>query len=397
MKVDPIERALQLRKTLISDGKVLVADFSNTMQGKDTSRILDLMPIVGTDFYPFRTKANVKELDPLGSQAYGTDFFDVSGKSDEEIEAFVRKQEFDFALWFKNENGFKMKDVDQYNLPFILQIAGCNFHDGSQSGGCRYCFVDDKSNDGLPGEGKVYLTAQQTLDSMVNARKKVKAQYAELDFDMDLKVLRTSGGEPTIALDWILNLWRAVEKRGLDVVGQLDSNLSTGHLVDDFEGQGIYELNILEKLAEYPIKVLTALKGVDERNLQANVQSTATISEQEYSLRRFIKAGFEIFPQLYNPNPRTLKAYLERMDILIDNFSLKVHIGPLTVYRPNARRLGLEARACKKDPYDFMEEKKELWASNYKRSCEVMDKYLRQRHGVGYKEVTRSDVELKLR
>ena len=39
----------------------------------------------------------------------------------------------------------------------------------------------------------------------------------------------------------------------------------------------------------------------------------------------------------------------------------------------------------------------EEWNSNYKNSCEVIDNYLRKRYSVGYKETTRSDVELILK
>ena len=397
VKIDPIKRALELRNTLVLNNKVLVADFSGTLQGKDTSKVVDLMPIVGTQFYPFRTKVNVKELDPLASKEYNTDFFDISEKTDQEIEAFVRKREFDFPLWYKHEDQFRMDKIQFYNLPFILQIAGCNFHDGTSSGGCWYCFVDDKSNDGRKGEGKVYLGIDETIDSMLSAREKVRQQYKTDGHEIDLRVLRTSGGEPTIALDWILNLWRAIAKRNLDFVGQLDSNLSTARVVDDFEKKGVFEPNTLEKLAEYPVKVLTALKGVDENNLQSNVQSKTTLADQEYSLKRFVEAGFEIFPQMYNPNPETLKEYLKRMDDVIENISLKIHIGPLKIYGPTSQRLSLEAKRLGEDPEAFINKHKKLWDNNYKRSCEVIDEYLRERYGVGYKETTRADVELSLK
>ncbi len=396
MKTDPIKRALALRNTLVSGERILVADFSNTLQGKDTSKVIDLMPIVGTQHYPFRTKVNVKALDPLASEIYNTPFYHISTKTDADIESFLRKQEFDFSLWYKHDAGFNMRKVNHYNLPFILQVAGCNFHDGSQRGGCWYCFVDDKSNDGKPDSGKVYLSINETLESMLDARKRIQGIYHKINHDMDIKVLRVSGGEPTIVLDWILNLWRAIGKSGYDLVGQMDSNLSTARLVDYFEREGVFEANILEKLAEYPVKVLTALKGVDEHNLQSNVQSEATLADQESSLKRIIKAGFDIYPQLYNPNPGPLWHYLERMDSIIKNFSLRIHIGPLKIYGPTTQRLSLEAKRCGKDATAFINEKKTEWDENYKHGCEVIDKYLRVRYGVGYKETTRSDITLSL-
>jgi uncharacterized Fe-S cluster-containing radical SAM superfamily protein len=398
VKTDSLKRASELRKTLISpDGsRILVVDFTDTLQGKDTSKVIDLMPNVKTGDYVFRAKINVKEIDPLARAVYARDYFDVSAKTDEEIEGFIRKRDFDFPLWFKHDADFSMKRVQDYNTPFIMQVGGCNFHDGSKAGGCWYCFVDDKSNDGLPS-GKATLSSEETIDSMISARGKIRDAYRGAGSDVNLRVLRVSGGEPTIVLDWILNMWRKISERGLDFRGQLDTNLSTGALVDFFEREGIYEPHILEKLAEHPIKFLTALKGSDNENLQSNVQSTATIEAQKYSIRRILKAGFDIYPQLYNPNPKTLASFLSEMDSEIDNFSLRVHIGPLKMYGPTRLRLELEAERLGVNAEEFVKSKEAEWSTNYEQSCEIMEGYLRERHGVGYKQLTRSDVKLALK
>lgn len=398
MKTDPIKRALELRETLISEDnkKVLVVKFEDTLQGKDTSKVIDLMPNIYTNEKVFRAKVNVKELDPIASGVYKVPFFDVNTKTDREIEDFIKAKEFDFPLWFKHHKDFSMKKVVDYNPPFILQVAGCNFHDGSASGGCWYCFVDDKSNDGVISKGKAFLSADETLDSMLAARKEVKKIYGDIGRDVNLKVLRTSGGEPTIALDWILGLWRKVSERNLDFVGQIDTNLSTGQVVDSFEKEGIYEHHILEKLAEHPIKILTALKGSDEDNLQSNVQSYTTMEAQKYSLKKIVSAGFDIFPQMYNPNPATLENFLYDMDSEIQDLSLKIHIGPLKVYGPTKFRLTQDANNFGINPEEVITRRKQEWDDNYKKSCEIIDNYLQETQGVGYKEVTRSDVKVKV-
>lgn len=396
MRIDPIKRALELRRGLLKENQLLVVDFSDTLQGKDTSRVIDLMPNVSNGNFVFRAKVNVKEIDPVASKEYKVHFFDVSKKTNGEIEDIIKKSEFDFPLWFKHEKDFDMKRVCDYNPHFILQVAGCNFHDGSSSGGCWYCFVDDCSNDGKSRNGKSYLRTKETIESLVSARGKIRDFYKKEEMDVNLKVIRTSGGEPTIVLDWILELWKGIEKRNLDFVGQMDSNLSTGGLVDYFEKEGIYEKNILEKLAQYPVKILTALKGCDEENLQSNVQSLATMEEQKYSLLKFLRAGFDIYPQMYNPNPKSLKNYLKEMDKIIKNFSLRVHIGPLKIYGPVRKRLFLEAERQEIEPEKFIAQKKSEWDTNYIYGCKTIEDYLRKRHGVSYKEVTRSDVKLEI-
>ncbi len=398
MKTDPIKRAKELRKTLVGEKgtKLLVVDFKDTLQGKDTSKIIDLMQISGSNNFPFRTKVNVKGIDPIATK--GESFFDVREKTEEEIEEFIKRQEFDFPLWFKHDSGFSMKEAHKYNLPFILQVAGCNFHDGTSIGGCWYCFVDNKSNDGKPGNGKVGLRLHETINSIIDSREKIIRRYKdEHGFDMDLRVLRTSGGEPTIALDWILNLWRMIGMRGLDFVGQIDTNLSTGRMIDEFEKKGIFEKFTLEKLAEHPVKVLTAIKGTDDENLKRNVQSHATLENQIYSLKRFVKAGFDIYPQMYNPNPESLYEYLTLMDRIIPCFSMRVHIGPLSIYSPTTQRLTQRAQMSGMNKDKIIPLQKNSWNRNYERACEIIDLYLRNTYGVEYKQVTRSDVDLKLK
>lgn len=396
-KTDPIKRALELRETLVKDSdngkKLLVVDFTDTLQGKDTSKVIDLMPSSNGN-YIIRTKYNIKEIDPIAMGVYNKEFFDVRNKTDAEIENFAKRAEFDFPLWFKYDKGFRFSEICNYNSPEVIQVAGCDFHDGSERGGCWYCFVDDKSNDGVPGSGKTYLGIDDMIESSVKARQKVKKIYSEIGKDMEPKVIRVSGGEPTIALDWIYEMWKQIGKQNIDFVGQIDSNLSTGRVVDRFEKEGIYEDNIMKKLAKYPVKVLTAIKGIDDRNLQKNVQSTATLDDQIYSLKRFLEAGFDIYPQMYNPEPKKLKKYLKMMDDQIDNFSMKIHIGPLKIYSPTEKRLLAEQRYCGKP--DLIKVKKELWDKNYKKGVEIIDSYLNETYGIGYKDTSRPDVKLKI-
>ncbi|MFA5141886.1 MAG: radical SAM protein [Candidatus Woesearchaeota archaeon] len=398
MNTEPYDRAVELRKTLVQGDKILAVNFASEaaeLQGKDTSKAIELMPVVRngviTNEYIGRSKVNVKDIDPIASQVYNLSFKDPSKMSPEDLEDFLRKQTFDFPLWFKHVPGFDFKNIHNFNPPYIMQVAGCNFHDGSASGGCWYCFVDDKSNDGKPGEGKTYVSIDEVIDSALYAREELRKEYAKHGVDYKLKVLRISGGEPTIALDWIAALWQRIEERGLDFVGHLDTNLSTARFITENFPEA------MDKLAKYPIKVLTAIKGVDDINLEANVQSNATIQQQINALKLWVGKGFDIFPQMYNPNPMAMYNYLYMMDGIIENFSRRVHIGPLKLYGPTTKRLQIEAQKIHTGPDRILKIKQEAWDNNYQRGCIILDDYLKKQYGVGYKQETRSDVKLKLK
>ena len=374
------------------DGEIMVVDFSDTLQGKDTSRVVDLMPNKDGKAL-FRVKFNSKAIDPLAAAEYGTNFVDTSVMSDEKIEEFLKRSEFDFPLWFKHTPGFKMGRAVDYNAPFILQVAGCNFHDGTPTGGCRFCFVDNESNDGVFGPKKAWLSVDDCIDSFLRARDKVYEFYMEwTGKEVVTRVLRISGGEPTLVLDWILKLWQAIEKRGLldddcDIVGQVDTNCSTMAILD----QGI-----LETLSSYPVKFLAGMKGCDSKNIAGNVQAEQTVTRQMNVIKTLVDCGIDVFPQMYNPDPATLRLFLELVDnFVIDNFSRRVHISPLKLYGPTRRRLELEADALGIDRSFNIDQSVEQWSNNYSESIAVLDAYLRDAYGIGYRDEVRSDVKLE--
>ena len=423
-RVDCLKRGIQLISALqrINESgqrEILVTDFSDTLQGKDTSKVVDLM----TDKHGracFRVKYNVKSIDPLAGKVYQEEYFDCATHTAEEIEAHVRMQEFDFPLWYKHHPSFEMRRINDFNVPFIVQVAGCNFHDGGPTDGCRFCFVDQASNDGKPGAGKAWLSAEDCLDAFLMARERLRQHYLqETGFDLNLRVLRISGGEPTLVLPWIVDLWHLIESRGLDreIVCQVDTNLST--LSDDFlrsmdmsfsGAVGLGFLHSLEHqwfksfeenlriLAGYGVKFLAGMKGCDSANVASNTQSNQTLMAQLQSLRRLVDFGLDVYPQMYNPNPATLSLFLEFVDnFLLRNFSKRLHIGPLKLYGPNRERLMREAEELHIERQRYVVGQEMQWQQAFQASEIVMDEYLQSRYRCSYKRTTRSDVALLLR
>ncbi len=391
---DPIKRAMDLRTVLKKDDKIMVINFPETLLGKDTDDIKKF-PNVHTGEVVFRNKINVVDIDPFFAKGYRRKFQDIRQMSEQGIEQLVRTAEFDFPLWFKHRPGFDMRKIMDYNPGFIAEVAGCNFN-GGKGGGCRYCYNDDKSNEGCFGKDKALLSADAHLDSMLAARERMRRIYAEKGFDLNLRVLRLSGGEPTLVLDYLLDLLRKAESRGLALDYHLDTNLSTGSVIDALERDAVYEKDILNKLAKYDIKVLAAIKGTDDANIQDNTRTSTTIADQKYSIAKFLNAGFDLFFQMYNPNPESLRQYLEDMDSMVENFALRLHIGQLHTQAATADRIDLEAKANNVDPAYFRNSAEQKWKRNYEASIPILEEYLTERYGVQYKQLTRSDVPIQL-
>jgi uncharacterized Fe-S cluster-containing radical SAM superfamily protein len=397
MYIDAIKRARALRKKLVNEKKeLLVAEFSDTLIGKDTSKIVDLQPIVGTEKYVLRTKVNIKEFDFFASKIEGFEYINPMIRNKTEIENFAKKQSFDFPLWFKKDKEFDLRKINYYNIPLIFQVAGCNFHNGSSIGGCNYCFVDDELNNGKKAKNKTYLSINDAFNTLVTTKEKFQEKYIKLNFLMDPRLVRISGGEPSIAFDWSLKLFEKLAKQNLGFVGSIDTNLSTGRLIDEFENEEVFEKYTLERLAELNVTFLGAIKGVDDKNLMGNVNAKTSIEEQVYSIKKMVNAKANIFFQMYNPNPNTLDDYLSMMDENIENFTLRLHIGDLKLYGPNKQRLGQIAEKKGIESEKYLTRKVNEWDRNYSKGVEILSDYIRKRHGVEYKEVVRSDVDLKV-
>ncbi len=379
---DPFERGRFLREKLAKNGRVLCVDFAGTLQEKDIHK--DLIKDVNVGRYAYRCKINIKDFDAEIRAAKGLPPFDFS--DEKAISTLINADaNFDIPLWFLRKAGDKLKNIVLYDLPLIYQVMGCNFHDGTKIGGCIQCFVDDKSN--IPNIKKgVWLTPFNVANTFEAVNK-----------SQGIRVIRTSGGEPTLALDHILALYEELAKRGYLILHQFDTNLSTGRLIEYFEQQRIFPWHILQKIATYNPGVLVSIKGTTDQNLQENTQSSMTIEDQIYTLKLFVKAGIDIYPCMYNPDANHLREYMERMERIFENFLLKTRVFMTKVYSPTKERIANMAEKKEIDPEQLLGLYVADWTANYYRSCEILNEMLTERYGLAYKSYERSGIKISFK
>jgi len=395
--LNPIKRGLDQRKNLVNKDKLLVpilkTGMTETQLSADSSKAVPIMSsALNLELGLFRFKSNTKEIDPISAAAYDIPYNDTMDP--DEIVGLVKTSEFDFALWFKDHPNFSMDRILDYNLPFFIQVGGCNAHDGTPTGGCMYCFVDNESNDCVVA-GKYYLGIDEAIDSMLLARERISEIYQQFGKDVNIKLLRVSGGEPTLALDWILKLWDRIAERGLDFVGQFDTNLTTSRIIKKLIKEGIYDKHIIKRLAEHPIKVLTAIKGVDQENLMANLQTASTMKIQEESIDLIVKGGFDNYFQIYNANSAAFPGFLEALDSKIPYASSKIFVAKINVYGPTIDRIKQKANETGADPDKFLEQTVNQWATSTESCKDILNDHLIRVGMPGYKEGIRSDIDLR--
>jgi hypothetical protein len=131
-RVDPLQRGIELRKILVNnEGKILCVDLDKTVQKQDLTKGCFKDEATGT--WPYRSKVNVKAIDPELRASKGLPPFDFN-----ETEAILQEMrgEFDIPHWFLAKAGDELKNILPYDMPWIYQLKGCDFHDGTEIGGC---------------------------------------------------------------------------------------------------------------------------------------------------------------------------------------------------------------------------------------------------------------------
>jgi len=373
---DPFKRGIALRKQLVNGrGDVLCVDFAGTLQEKDITK--DLIPDAKLGRYTYRAKINIKDFDNELREKQGLKPFDFSDE-----EAIFRTindhKNFDIPLWFLRKAQDKLQNISRYDEPLIYQIMGCNFCDKRKTSGCIQCFVDNNSNVPDPKRG-VWLSAKDNVTDTFEERYKSRG----------LPCIRTSGGEPTLVLDHILSLCQELDKRVLPILLQFDTNLSTGRLIEYFEDNNVYVRNILNRIAEYHPCVLVSLKGTTDENLQRNTQTRMTIADQIYSLKKLIKAGLDIYPFVYNPDPFHIAKYMEKLESIFENILLKTRVFMTKVYGPTRERLTNLAIP--------IEQQIKKWDADYFIACEKMNKLVNEFYGLDYKQIERYGVKINIK
>ncbi len=363
-----IDYLLKLRSNVVRKNKgkieILLANFSSTEQEKDIEK---RTPVIN-DF--FRVKINVKAFDEKEMQKKGKHAVEFH---DNEAVFDALRNEFDMPYWAFIK--LKNAPLNDLNNTFIYQLKACNLH-------CPWCYVDDSNKNGKEGNNARFFSIPEITDFFEGERKK-----------QPLHNFRPSGGEPTLAVEQWLESLKEIEKRGLnrEVYIQGDTNLTTGHFIEYLEDKKEVENNLLEKIASYDnFGVLCSFKGNDTVSFwEATGGDPEFHQEQLYTLKKFVKAGIDCYPFIYDANPETLGKFMEKgAKILGDGFYLKTWILPLKLYGPEKERLKTQG----KNPELYQNRLDE----NFLKAEEIMQSIIWKKYGLNYKAVPRTGINLKV-
>ncbi len=368
-----IDHNLALRRRVVSpDGRYLLASFPGTKQATD---IKQRTPLVG-DYG--RVKINVKALSAAERLKQGLPPLDPDNGA--AINEAI-KQEFDMPLW-ASHSGISVPVLDLNNT-FVYQLKGCNLH-------CPWCYVDDSNRNG-EREGGKFFSVSAILDIFVQEQRRRKKSE---DPDGPVYNIRPSGGEMTLDGGWHwLRLLRLIQNRSVRAYVQGDTNLTTGSYMEALESMGLIKDHTLDKVGDFRnFGLLCSFKGTDTESFLSATgmpDSYAFLEEERWrTFAGFVRAGIDAYPFVYDPDPRTLKAFMEKgAQLFGENFILKTWASPLKPYGPEKARL--QARGIDPEKYQRSLDEK------FRQAEEVMQEVVHRTFRKNYKDVPRAGLVLK--
>ncbi|MBU0470515.1 MAG: 4Fe-4S cluster-binding domain-containing protein [Nanoarchaeota archaeon] len=354
---NPTKSALQRRKQVYQDGKILVSSFVGSVQQQDLDKTKGNIKGAVEDY--FRVKSNIK---PEPWQKY---------KESGDPKLLM----FDFNWWPIPTLGTDdaKREPENWNNQFIYQLKGCNI-------ACKFCFVDRYNNNGKLSHGAKYFKVSELVDNFLRVREEKASEGIRIN------VLRASGGEPSLVLEQWLQMLQHVEKRDLsdEVYVMSDTNLTTGSALESWMKNKEIDPGILKEIACYDnFGLLSCFKGTDSKNFVENTGcSPSYFPEQVASYLMFAEAGIRIYPHVINPDSDTFEGFMNSLEAnLGEDIWKMMHIFTIGPYGPVAKRYG-----------DQLEAQVAEWQKNYARGEEILDRNLKNRFGVGYKESSRPEV-----
>lgn len=210
-------------------------------------------------------------------------------------------------------------DPRHYSKVFTIQVAGCDFD-------CNYCYVPKQINVANPNLGK-FFSAKEIIGHFLSAKERSKEP---------MKVVRISGGNPTIIPEIIIDVYNEIKNQDLGVYLWVDSNLSTIKYLENLEG------NLKNILNQKNVGVVGCFKGTCEEDFTLLTGAKAEYYKNQFETARwFLDQGTDFYvylPALVYENDikRKLKGFIERLRELGKNLPLRTEVLEILDY-PGAK------------------------------------------------------------
>ncbi|MFQ6010122.1 MAG: hypothetical protein ACE5J7_03335 [Candidatus Aenigmatarchaeota archaeon] len=408
--INPTKQAQKIREKAVrkKHGKIEFrsTNFAGTLQEIDIKKRTEMPLDAITNTHPYRFKIDTKEFDPKervkkardeslpkhvrGEYSEPFDFNDIKGI----FKSLGLKYNFDMPLISLRRTDRPLKDIRHFDMALITQLQGCNLHDFGPGGGCIFCYVDAESNCPYTPNRGVWLGVENILTTVKELRDDPTIRAG-----LELHRVRLSGGEPTVMLDFALELAETIEKEKIDQLHVwFDTNLSAKTFIDNMIKENKYPKDILQQLASHDVCVYAAFKGTTDKNIIHNAQAELSTNEQMEALGQLVDARLEAYPCIYNPDYKSFPDFIDKLNENFTNASKILRIEGINwTYEPTKLRIRKIAEAINVPEEYLYNAYVQEEALNYNKCEEFMLHYVGDKYGLPYKEFDRTQFKVERR
>lgn len=303
--IDPIKKAEILREKMMKDGKYLITKFD--IQEQNTGKVLDA-------YFRYKNYIDNKEwfsasLKDIWSPKFlglTQNFWSVPIEQTKKLEF----QNPPYSAAYRLD-----KDPREYNKVFTIQLSGCDYD-------CNYCYVPRESNVANIKFGK-YFSVKEIVNYFLSAAEKSKEP---------IKVMRISGGNPTIIPEIILDIYNEIRNQNLNIYLWIDTNLSSLKYLEDLKSD--FEKILVQK----NIGVVGCFKGTCNEDFSLITGAEPHHYEKQFETAKwFLNRGADFYAYLpalvYGNNvEEKSRKFIKRLKNLNKNLPLRTEVLEIISY-----------------------------------------------------------------
>jgi len=260
------------------------------------------------------------------------------------------------------------RSPNYYNKEFMYWLDACTLS-------CHFCYLHPEvffAN----YEGGLF-----SMDEILDEFEKIRG-------GKDISYFRISGGEPSIVPEQWLWVLEGLKRRNLqDIFVSSETNLTTGRLIKQLMKDGEISADLFKRICRYEnFALFPCFKGTDPDNFYQNTGADPKFFNEQFdSLELYLKEGIRVYPYIINPDPRKMREFLGTIEKRFGKkVLLNLHILKVQTYgNPQVSRRAFNWF------YNYYVPKLGDYERNYEGSVKILDEFLREKYGTGYREIPR--------
>jgi len=325
-RLNPNQRAENLRKKLIRNKKYLLAKIGGAKQDPGERKVL-------ADFFRYKDYVDDPEWLLASEKEKWSDKFLNLNKSG------FKKLDFQNPTYSAAYN--LKRNLSEFTKVFTAQVAGCNYS-------CNYCFVPRELNSGSEKYGK-FFSAEEIMDEFLKIKEKSETP---------MNVIRISGGDCLIIPEIVVDVYSVMMKKSPNSYLWIDTNLSTYNIINKYKSE------LKKVLSQKNVGVVGCFKGTTKKDFSLMTGVKEEFYKEQFETAKLLinlGADFYAYVPAYVYGEKSaeekLESFLGELQKINKNLPLRLEILKIEDFpaaKINFKLAEKEGRAIPKTPQELV-------------------------------------------